>query len=253
MRVLIFSLFQILQYFLVQGQEMDSANLKIVSDFIECIKHQNKEKLASKISFPLSREYPIPHIKNEQEFIKRYAEIFDESLSKIIVNSQPFKDWSAMGYRGIMLLDGLVWLGYESGNLIAVNYQSQIEEQKWEKLVKTEKNNLHKSIKNFERPICIMESPKYRIRIDDLGDGNYRYCSWPLKSKMNDRPALIIEKGKYIPEGNGGNGRYEFKSGDYTYDCSIIVIGEVDSPPAILTIYKDHKIFFSQKATSLID
>src|ERR1043165_2254169 len=129
MRLLILSLFLMLICSFVQGQEMDSTNQKIVSDFIECIKYQNKEKLASKINFPLSREYPIPDIKNEQEIIKRYSEVFDDSLSKIIVNSQPSKDWSAVGWRGIMLLYGLVWLDYD-GSLIAINYQSKIEEQK---------------------------------------------------------------------------------------------------------------------------
>lgn len=66
---------------------------------------------------------------------------------------------------------------------------------------------------------------------------------------MSDKPDLIIEKGEYIPEGSGGNGRYEFKNGEYTYDCSMIVMGTDDSPPAILTIYKDHKEILSQNAT----
>ncbi len=212
---------------------MDSANKKIVSDFIECIKQQTKAKLASNINFPFKRMYPIPDIDNEEEFVNRYSEIFDDSLSKIVANSQPLKDWSTVGWRGMILLRGVVWLDYD-GRLAGVNYQSKIEQQKWKQLVEIDKMGLYKSLRNFKQPICIIEIPKYRVRIDALGEWSYRYASWPLKSKMSDRPDLIIERGKYMPEGNGGNGRYEFKTGEYTYECSMIVIGEDSSPPAIL-------------------
>jgi len=252
MRLIIFFSFVFSNFFPVHGQDLDSSYQQIVSDFITCLKSKNKEKIAAKINFPFSREYPIPEIGGEQEFLARYNEVFDEDLTKRIINSQPSTDWSPMGWRGIMFLSGLVWLDDE-GKLIAVNYKTAIEERKWNELVRIEKNNLYKPLRNFKSPICIMETPKYRIRIDDLGDGNYRYCSWSLKSKMSDRPELIIDKGKYIPEDSGGDHRYEFKNGEYTYDCSMIVIGEENSPPAKLTIYKDRKIILSQDATSLKD
>jgi len=60
------------------GQEINKKYLKEISNFIDCFKTQNIEKLSSLISFPLKREYPIPDIKNKQEFLKRYNEIFDE-------------------------------------------------------------------------------------------------------------------------------------------------------------------------------
>ena len=34
----------------------------------------------------------------------------------------------------------------------------------------------------------------------------------------------------------------------YVYECSIIVLGSVDSPPAMLTIYKGEKEILSQEA-----
>ena len=79
------------------GQEMTKEQQKLVLDFIDCVKTRQKEKLISKISFPFNREYPIPSIKSEKEFLERYSELFDDSLTKMITNSLPARDWSAVG------------------------------------------------------------------------------------------------------------------------------------------------------------
>jgi len=240
------SLLLFLNLFALFGQDLKKEDQKVVSDFINCIRYQNVKELCKKISFPFEREYPIPEIKSKEEFFKRYNEIFDDSLIKMIVNSRP-ADWSAMGWRGIMVLNGELWLDYD-GRLIAVNYQSKFEKKEIVQLIKIEKSGLYESIKEFKQPICILETTNYRIRIDYLGDGNYRYVSWRMKSKMSDKPDIVIEKGEYIPDGSGGNHRYEFKKADYIYECSIIDMGEEGSPPALLTIYKGEKVILSQRA-----
>src|SRR5262249_42797373 len=157
-----------------------------------------------------------PQIKNGQEFLKRYDEVFDDSIVKIIVNSSAAKDWSPVGWRGIMLSRGIVWLDYD-GKLIAVNYQSKAEFNKKEELIKQEKSQLHESLKEFKTPIHILETSKYRVRIDDLGNGNYRYASWPLNSRMSDKPEIIIEHGEFKFDGSGGNYIITFKNGEYVY------------------------------------
>ena len=226
---------------------MNKKNEKVISSFIECIQSQNKEKLSRMISFPLNREYPIPQIKNKQDFFNRYTEIFDAGLIKMIVTSKPSKDWSARGKSGLMLLDGQVWLNLE-GKLLAVNYQSNYEKSETEELLKAEKSLLHESIKDFRRPVCQLESSSYRIRIDELGKGKFRYAAWPVHSKMSDKPEILIKKGKLVIDGSGGNRSYVFKKGNMVYNCAIIVVGEKKSPPALLTVYKDDKEILSQKA-----
>jgi hypothetical protein len=245
------TLFLILNTYFAFGQELTDDQKNIVFDFIDCIKHQKKEKLISKISFPFDREYPIPQIKTREEFLKRYNEVFDENLIKMIVNSKPNKDWAAVGWRGIMLFHGDVWLDYD-GKLIAVNYQSAVESKKKEELIAIEKSHLHESIKEYKSPIHILETTKYKIRIDDLGDYNYRYCSWLKNSKMSDKPDIIIEKGEFKPDGSGGNHSYVFKRGGFIYECSIVILGEENSPPAYLTIYKGDKEVFSDKANIVL-
>lgn len=247
MKQIIIKVFLTLNCFLSFGQGMTKEEQNVVSDFIDCIKHQEKEKLITKIYFPFEREYPIPQIKNSQEFLNRYNEIFDDKLTKMIINSKPSTDWSAVGWRGIMLFNGEVWLDYD-GRLLAINYQSKYEEKNVSELIKLEKRNLHESLIKFKNPVHILETTKYRIRIDDLGGSNYRYASWPLKSKMIDKPDIVIEKGEYKPDGSGGNHSFLFKNGEYTYECAIIIMGEENSPPAYLTIYKGDKEILSQKA-----
>jgi hypothetical protein len=233
--------------FVLFGQEMDKENQMAVVRFINSIKSQNKDELLALISFPFEREYPIPEIKTKRAFLDRYNQVFDDSLTKMIVNSDPAKDWSTVGSQGIFFLDGAIELDYE-GNLLAVNYQTKFERDQREELIKIDKQNLYESINGYKQPVCVLETAKYRVRIDDMGNMNYRYVSWPLNCKMSDRPDLILENGEYVPEGSGGNHSFEFKKGEYVYECSIIVMGEDNSPPALLTIYKGDKLIFSQRA-----
>ena len=232
---------------LVYGQDLTIKNQKIIQNFIETVKTNNKEKICSLVSYPLTREYPIPEVKNKNELLKRFDEIFDTKLLTLIIKSKVQTDWSEMGWRGIMLLDGEVWLN-STGKLIAINYQSQFEKKKKEELITILKNSLHESLRNFKRPVCVLETSKYRIRIDDMGNQKFRYASWKLKAKLNEKPDVVFENGVEELDGNGGNCSYIFKAGDYTYECGIVEMGEDGAPPAYLTVTKGAKEILSQNA-----
>lgn len=236
-----------MNFFFVSGQEKNKEYQKFVTDFIDCFKSKNPECIISKINFPFRREYPIPDIKNGKEFLSMYKEVFDDSLIAMIVKSSPSVDWSKMGWRGIMFLDGQIWLEL-NGKLVSVNYQSKVEREKREKLISEEKKTLYESLREFKEPVRILETSTFRIRIDDLGNGNYRYASWSLKNKMSEKPDLVLENGEFIPEGSGGNHRFEFKNEDYVYDCVIILLGAENSPPAKLKVYKNGKEILNQIA-----
>lgn len=232
------------------GQDkLTKEHKEIIEDFIGCFKTNDRQKIAENISYPLKREYPLPEIKDKKEFLKRFDEVFDSKLIATIIKSNPSKedDWSAVGYRGIMLDKGSLWLDYDS-KLLAVNYQSDIEAEKLAKLVALEKLGLHPSINKFVKPVSILLTKKYKIRIDDMGTGNYRYSSWKRAAKIRDKPDLIIMNGKFVSEGSGGNHHYTFKNGKYVYECGITLLGEEDSAPAYLTIYKDDKEILSESA-----
>lgn len=229
------------------SQDLKPEYQKFVKSFIANVKSNNKEGVAAFISFPLGRDYPIPDVKNKADFIKRYDQIFDTTLKNEIIKSNAAKDWSEVGWRGIMLNQGTLWIDTD-GKIISINYQSQYEKDLKNKLIETEKGKLHPSIAKFKVPEYILETSKFRIRIDDLGNDNYRYASWSIKQKMSEKPDLIITNGKWIPDGSGGNSYFDFKKGNYLYRCYIIVLGTSDSPPSTLTITQNGKEILSQNA-----
>ncbi len=218
-----------------------------VVEFINTIKNKKQVLLDSMIRYPLSRQYPLPDIKEKTEMGQRYNEVFDEPLLQKILNSDPAKDWSDVGWRGIMLNNGELWIDYD-GSLLAVNHQSAWETKKRHELIEADRNRLHPSLQKYVEPICILRTKKFLIRIDDLGNYNYRYASWPVNKTMADRPDLVISKGELIFEGSGGNHHYQFKKGRYTYECGIVIMGEDDSPPAYLAVTKGKKEILTQDA-----
>lgn len=231
----------------VVAQESKIDYQKFVKKFIENVKNDNKEAIGDLVVYPLKREYPISDITNKTEFIKRYPEIFDGTLKNEILKSTPTKGWTDMGLRGIMLNHGSIWLDIE-GRLTAVNYQSKAETELRNKLIASQKKMLDPSIAFFQTPICILETAEFKIRIDNLGNNNYRYASWSIKKEMTQKPDLVINGGELVVEGIGGNHQYEFKKDNLTYECAIIVLGEKNSPPAKLTIYQGKKVVLSQDA-----
>lgn len=244
------NLFLVLVLFLgsfVSAQTVKPEYQKCIKSFIDTLKSGKKVAIAEMVAYPLKREYPIPDVVDKSDFINRYDEIFDTTLKNEIKNSNPEKDWSDMGWRGMMLKQGIVWIDFD-GRLSSINYQSKAEAELKKKLIEAQKKQLDSSIAFFQKPICILETDKFRIRIDNLGNKNYRYVSWPIDKAMSEKPDLIIYRGNFVVEGSGGNHQYEFKKENYIYECAFIVMGEKNPPLAKLTIYQGDKVILSQNA-----
>ena len=233
------------------AQDLKPEYQKFISKFILEVKNSDKEAIAKRIKFPFKREYPIPSVKDKADFVKRYNQIFDKVLIEKIAKSDPAKDWSEMGWRGIMLNQGDLWID-TGGRIISINYQSDEELKMKNSLIAAQKKNVNVSISNFKEPVAILETSKFRIRIDDLGNNNFRYVSWGIKNKMTDTPDLVIEKGVFVADGTGGNHHYEFKKGNFKYECHFTVLGEKNSAPAALLVYQSGKEILSQDATIVL-
>lgn len=218
----------------------------IISKFISLVKEKDSKSISAIISFPFPRNYPVPSIKNPNEFIDRYNEIFDDSLQKIIVESDIRKDWTEMGWRGIMFLNGAVWLD-TNGQLTCVNYESKYEHNYRLKLITREKDSLYESIKDFKEPIFVWETNKFRIRVDKLENDTYRYASWEISKSKNDKPDLILTNGEIVLNCSGGNHEYLFKNGVYEYKCHVIVLGTINSPPGYLIVTKNNTEILKEK------
>ena len=219
----------------------------VVENFVDCIKNSNIEKLDSIISYPYKRPYPIPPINNKQELKERYTEIFDDSLTSVITNSNIKEDWTDMGWRGIMLHQGIVWLDYDS-RLLTTNYSSKKEKEIEKYWIEYERDLLHSDLKEFIKPIHTIETDKFIVRIDLLKNQKYRYASWSKESNISNKPDIVINNGEWIPDGNGGNHHFTFTNLEYSYTVYVNILGTEETPPFNLEITKNGKMILNQAA-----
>ncbi|KOS06766.1 hypothetical protein AM493_12590 [Flavobacterium akiainvivens] len=229
------------------AQNLSADHKAVIADFVSCFKDNNEQKLTERIAFPLKREYPLPSIKNEREFFKRFDEVFDKEFVEQIKKSGNGEGWDAVGWRGIMLGAGDIWLD-EDGNIISINHQSPVEAKMRKALIAAERETVHESVKEYKEPVMVMFTDKFTIRIDRMENGKYRYASWKRQAKMDSKPELIVLNGSFEPQGSGGNHYYRFANGKYVYICGITVIGEDDAPPAYLTVLKNGTEILNQDA-----
>jgi len=217
----------------------------VVHSFIDAAKNKDHQTIVNRIAYPLKREYPLAAISGPQEMLTRFDEVFDSTLLDTIAQSRAEQDWQAMGWRGIMLGSGKIWMDYD-GNIIAVNYQTALEAKLASKLIAKQKNTLHPSLKEYQRPVLMWQTEKFTIRIDQLNNGKYRYASWAKGNPISDKPDLVLKNGEVKFDGSGGNHSFQFQSGPYQYECQVTVVGTSDSPPGVLMIYKNGVLVVDQ-------
>jgi len=225
--------------FSANGYCLETEDVIFINKLIQNFKSGNVSNIADEINYPLKRDYPIPSINNKEEFMARFGEVFDKVLIEKIVKSTPDKDWERVGWRGIMLGNGDLWL--DGDKILAVNYQSEEEKTLQLKLIQDEKLKLHPSLRNYATPVLSAKTKNYLLRIDELENGKYRYSSWGAKKDQSQEPDIVLNNGQQVPDGSGGNHFYLFRNGEYTYRFLVIVLGENDSPPGELEVNKGEK------------
>lgn len=219
---------------------LEEKSKQSVSAFIKAVDGNNPVDIAKYIVYPLEREVPLPPVTGKDDFLKRFKDVFDDELIRMIVNSDLEKDWSEMGWRGIMLKDGQLWLD-ETGKVQSVNYQSEVEKKLKNKLLKEVKNTLYQSLRNFVKPVLEWETSKFRIRVDAIENDQFRYAAWPVSRSTREKPGIILSGGRMESEGSGGNHVYIFSNGDFQYRCIVNVIGSDETPPGELEVFKGKK------------
>ena len=231
-----------------QSEKLDDYKVANINNIIALFKEKNIDTISDIVSFPLRREYPIPSIKDKKEFRQRFSEVFDKTLIDKIANSKT-EQWSEVGWRGIMLDNGVVWMESYDGKIIAVNYQSDFEKKQRIDLIAKEKENLHISLKTFESPTYKITTKNYLIRIDKLSDYKYRYASWKINEKESSKPDLILNNGELEFQGSGGNHVITFSNGNFTYRVYRNIIGEDNSPDITIEVEKEGQIILTEGGT----
>ncbi|MEL6973249.1 MAG: hypothetical protein AAFZ63_08610 [Bacteroidota bacterium] len=213
-----------------------------IRSIVDLFREKNVAKIADRIDFPLYRQDPIPPVK-EEEFKQRFSEVFDEVLIERIATSS-IDQWSKMAWRGCMLDDGAVWID-PTGNITAVNYQSDFERELRKDLIAEHEGPLPPSLKRIVSPTYRIKTQDYVIRIDKRADRTYRYTSWKRSEKEPFKAELMLDGGE-AHQGSRGSQVITFTNDNYTYRIHCYAIGTPDTPNAILEIEKDGQILLTQ-------
>ena len=104
-----------------------------------------------------------------------------------------------------------------------------------------------KDLKDFKQFKVYMQTEKFKVWIDQMEDGSFRYASWPKSKSVDLEPDLILKNGTVKYEGSGGNHWYEFKNANTTYVCDMNVLGK-SSDDAFLIVKLGEKIIVDQSA-----
>lgn len=216
-------------------------NLRLISEVVDAFRQKDRNSIAEKIAYPLQREFPLPPIQNKQEMLRCFTDVFDDSLTAMILNSDLTRDWAEVGYRGIMLLDGVLWINYD-GQIEALNYMSKVESRRKQAMIDSERSEIHPSLKKYLEPVLHMVTVDYQIRIDKMTDSTFRFASWKPDASMASKPDLIIDNGQQSWQGSGGNHSFTFRNGNYTYICGIQILGMEDIPGELTVLKNDQEV-----------
>lgn len=165
---------------------VDTAKLSWAMRLISC---GNSKALASMMSFPIPRKYPLPYIKDAKELEERFSEIFDEQFQKKMGEGVRSK-WINYGYRGYCYgKRGDLWV-YDK--LYLIDYYSPQEQRRYEQLVNKEMSTLHHSLKgNGWRPYCCFKSESGDIiRVDFVKRKTFKKANLNVDSIASLSPQL---------------------------------------------------------------
>ncbi|MDR6543320.1 hypothetical protein ABIC56_003317 [Acinetobacter bereziniae] len=225
------------------ADNLNSQQLKDVQLVIALFKQKNISAISNHIVYPLAREEPLPSIQPPTEMKQRFNQVFDAKLIQNIANSKP-SQWQSVGWRGVMLDSGTVWL--EGHQIKAVNYSSDAEQKLKAQLISQQKQKLHPSLRNFSKPDLQFKTTKFQIRIDEMPNGQYRYAAWGVNQSQTEIPDLILNQGKVVMDGSGGDHHYIFNSGGYQYIIYRNLLGTSETPDVQLEVTLKAKTVLSQ-------
>lgn len=200
------------------------------------------ETIANYIEYPLYRSEPLYSIKDKRELIRKFNQIFEKNHIDEIANSSIEKEWSVMGYKGIMFRNGLVWLNSE-GKIISWGYIGNIEKA----MLQSDKNRLHSSIQEYDKNVLSIDTQKFHIRIDEIAFLSYRYTAWKKGKRLSQKPDVVFYGGVRIYEGSAGNGYFLFKNGSYEYRVTRTLLYGEKYEPDHIEVYRDNQLISSDE------
>lgn len=219
---------------IIQGK----ANLEKI---IKLIKNDNIMQLADLVKFPLKRPDPIPNIETKESFVFYYSTLIDSNLRQMLIDTtQSFKDMIVDPYNySVGFHRGDIYLT-ENGLIECINYSSNSETELIQKLSNETLSRIHSSVKKWEKPILVLKSETFLIRVDLMEDNSLRYISWSGTKSISDKPDLILFNGIQDFRGSMGSVTYTFKNGEWTYVVDFTAIcGPIENCGYFLRLFQN--------------
>ena len=216
---------------------------EVTRDFIKLVQDKDWESVGGIINYPYERDYPSADIQNAAEFLARWKEVFDNSLTSMISNSSVDSSfWSEIDSSGMLFEKGGVRLD-NSGKLMSIDYETEASVILNDKLIELDRSTLPAAFQIYERPILQMETEKFLIRIDELKGPSFRLIAWHKGVRNPNRQAVeIVPNGILQHYGSNGDYSYRFKSDVGDFVCYISEFKEDGSLPADLLLYRDGEL-----------
>lgn len=191
----------------------DSVDATRIASLIRTVTSKDRSQIVRLIHYPFGRWNPVSSIDSPADCLKRFDEVFDESLLSDIAHSDPKRDWERVGWRGIMLGNGEVWLD-DDYKIIAINHKTEAEKAVRARLISQLKTRLPTSLRDFDEPVLECITPHFLIRVD-LKGRDYRL----LVFKGHSYKHLLFMKshGDFQFDGSGGNSHIDWTSRDLSF------------------------------------
>ena len=187
-----------------------------VDSLVKWVTNDEVEKIADKLIYPLNRDYPLPDIQNRNEFIAYYDTLFDDSLKTILTTATSSQNWTNMKDKGVRLNSGIMWFSHNL-DFMVINYSSQNEQLKRQRLLNNDLNSINPSLRGFQEPIMKLKTHNHIIRIDQVNNNNFRYCAWDLSDSTINTPKFVIQGGIELKSHSPLCPFYKFTSTRLTY------------------------------------
>ena len=133
-------LFVALIYCLSSNAQNNPACLSQFKKIASFIINNRKSELANLVVYPIKRSNPLPDIKSKTEFINLFPSLFDKPFKNQL--QKITEDDLIDRYDGCRLFAGDIWIN-EEGRIIAINYQSASEKQRYNSILNDVKKRIH--------------------------------------------------------------------------------------------------------------
>lgn len=165
-----------------------------IKRFQEDVRSKDRERIASHFKFPFKIGYPLPDIKDKDDFLARYKLLFDKFVEEEITCSNNWCSWPGITRHSGHILS---WNVDSSDNLIvnSLSLHPKAYYKALENELDIQRQDLHPSLHKYRRPIVVARSKFYIFRIDEILPGELRLAIWRKGKTMKARPDYVNKHG----------------------------------------------------------